>query len=96
MYSTIEIPKDVEVEPEMIIAYQSLIIDSLIQHVADLETQNRLVQQLAEALSDKNRYYASKALDKAATDNEAFLHYVFSGGKRHFDEIHPPALVAVA
>jgi hypothetical protein len=40
-------------------------------------------------MSDKNRYYASLVLGRPANDNEAFLHYVFCGGKLHFDEVHP-------
>ena len=89
MCSNLTVPEGAEVEPEVIIAYQGLIIRQLQQEIADLETQNRLIQQVAEAMSDKNRYYASLVLGRAATDNEAFLHYVFRGGKSHFDEVHP-------
>jgi len=59
------------------------------QRIAGLEAQNRMLQQLSESLSDYNRYFASQKLDRPATDDEAFDHYVLNGGKEHFDQAHP-------
>lgn len=59
-------------------------------HTEGLEAQNRLLMQLSEALGDYNRYCASLHLGHPASDNEAFDHYVMNGGKKHFDETHPP------
>lgn len=61
------------------------------QTIRDLKTQIRLLSQAVEAFSDLNRYYASLALGRPATNNEAFIHYVFNGGKHHFDTTHPPS-----
>jgi hypothetical protein len=59
-------------------------------HVKGLEAQNRLLMQLSEALGDYNRYCASLHLGYPASDNQAFDHYIMNGGKKHFDETHPP------
>ena len=59
------------------------------QRVRDLLSQNRLALQVNQALGDYNRYLASEKLGRPATDNEAFLHYIQSGGKTHFDATHP-------
>lgn len=60
------------------------------RRVAELEAQNRMLQQLSESLSDYNRYFAAQRLGRPATDDEAFDHYVMNGGKQHFDDTHPP------
>ncbi|PJE74295.1 MAG: hypothetical protein COV01_02245 [Candidatus Taylorbacteria bacterium CG10_big_fil_rev_8_21_14_0_10_41_48] len=65
--------------------------EDLLLRLRGLEAQNRLLIQLAEALGDTNRYFASITLGYPPSDNEAFDHYVLNGGKKHFDEIHPPA-----
>jgi len=64
--------------------------ENLLLKLCGLEAQNRLLIQLAEALGDTNRYFASINLGHPPSDNEAFDHYVLNGGKKHFDEIHPP------
>lgn len=55
----------------------------------NLLTLSRCHGQIIEALSDKNRWYASQNLGRPATENEAVLHYIQCGGKTHYDEIHP-------
>ncbi len=59
------------------------------QIIRNLRSQNRLLMQLAQALGDVNRYYASLELGRPATDDEAFHHYVMCGGKLSFDQTHP-------
>ncbi|HEU5114732.1 MAG TPA: hypothetical protein VFT82_03125 [Candidatus Paceibacterota bacterium] len=62
--------------------------EALKQQVRDLMARNRLLEQLAIALGDVNRYYASQTLGWCANENEAFDHFVFNGGKKHYDEAH--------
>lgn len=64
-------------------------IEILRQKVGGLIAQNRMLVQANHALGDYNRYFASQKLGRPATDNEAFLHYVYSGGKKRFDATHP-------
>ncbi len=64
-------------------------IEILRRKVSGLTAQNRMLIQANQALGDYNRYFASQELGRPATDNEAFLHYVYSGGKRKFDATHP-------
>lgn len=59
------------------------------QEIRNLRARNRLLEQLAMALGDINRYYASLHLGRSATDNEAFDHFVMNGGKQCFDQTHP-------
>lgn len=82
--------------PEAVIEQLQLEIQSL-QHkneelqkkVLSLKSHNRGLLQLSLALGDKNRYYASQQIGRYASDNEAFFHFVFRGGKESFDETHP-------
>jgi predicted RNase H-like nuclease (RuvC/YqgF family) len=82
--------------PEAVIEQLQLEIQSL-QHkneelqkkVLSLKSHNRGLLQLSMALGDKNRYYASQQIGRYASDNEAFFHFVFRGGKERFDETHP-------
>ena len=74
----------------VLIEPSEFVIPALRQRIAALEAQNRILQQLCDALGDYNRYHASEALGHSATNNEAFDHYVFNGGKEAFDKTHPP------
>lgn len=82
-------PPPCQVTGGILIEPPEFVIPALKQKIEALEAQNRLLQQLSEALGDFNRYHASQALGRYATDNEAFIHYVFNGGKQAFDKAHP-------
>jgi len=64
-------------------------ITELEQVNRELVARNRLLTQLAEALSDLNRWHASETLGRYANNTEAFVHYVMNGGKENFDKSHP-------
>jgi hypothetical protein len=76
-------------KPEADLTEAPLSFDEVMQEVRNLRARNRLLEQLALALGDVNRYYASLALGRSATDNEAFDHFVMNGGKQCFDQTHP-------
>ena len=44
----------------------------------------RSMKEIIEALSDRNRFYASEKLNRQATDHEAIMHYVENGGALDF------------
>ncbi len=86
----------VHLNPEAVIEQLQLEIQELQRKTEELEkkilslkSHNRGLLQLSLALGDKNRYYASEQIGRYASDNEAFFHFVFRGGKERFDETHP-------
>mgnify|MGYP001585624571 CR=1 FL=1 len=60
----------------------------LCQQLRNLSARNRLLEQLNLALGDHHRSLASEEIGHSASDNETFDHFVFNGGKKHYDETH--------
>lgn len=41
-------------------------------------------QQIKEALSDENKWFAGECLGHSPTDEEAILHYILHGGSERY------------
>jgi len=51
-----------------------------------LKVKNRKLEQLVEALSDDNRWFAAQHYSRAVTEDEAISYYLAHGGPEGFAE----------